>query len=292
MDKYLRPLSAVIEMLIGTMLTAAAFGLIIVPQSFAAGGITGFSRIIVNIIPIPLSVMVFILNMVLLILGFVFIGKKFVAKTVSISVLFPVMLEFFSHYTMNSIAKDTMLCATVAGVMLGIGSGLILRSGASSGGFDVLAVILNKKFKMPVATIMNICDAAVILMQSLNQPLSQTIYGIIVITISAAIVGRIVTMGTGESQIIIFSEHHTAIRNALLNELDVGMTSFSAETGYLQKQMKVIFSVVPFQKVVPIKRIILDVDPTAFVVIGETRSVLGRGYTLNRYNDHFPENDY
>lgn len=175
-----------------------------------------------------------------------------------------------------------MLCTVVAGVMLGVGSGLILRSGASSGGFDILAVILNKRFKIPVATVMNICDAAVILVQSLKQPLSQTIYGVIVITISATIVGRIVTMGTGERQITIFSEHHAEIRNALLNEFDVGMTSFIAETGYRQQQMNVIVSVVPFQKVLPIKRIILDVDPTAFVVIGEIRSVLGRGYTINR----------
>ncbi|MGN0474246.1 MAG: YitT family protein, partial [Acutalibacteraceae bacterium] len=230
MDKYLRPLSVIIEMFIGTALTSAAFGLIIVPQSFAAGGTTGFSQIIVGIIPVPLSVMVLIVNMVLLVLGLVFIGRKFIAKTVSISILFPVMLEFFSHYSLNSIAQDPMLCTVVAGVMLGVGSGLILRSGASSGGFDILAVILNKRFKIPVATVMNICDAAVILMQSLNQPLSQTIYGVIVITISATIVGRIVTMGTGESQITIFSEHHAEIRNALLNELDVGMTSFIAET--------------------------------------------------------------
>ncbi|MCI7795123.1 MAG: YitT family protein [Lachnospiraceae bacterium] len=200
-DKYLRPLVAAIEMLIGTALTAAAFGLIIVPRGFAAGGITGFSRIIVSVIPIPLSAMVFIANMSLLILGLVFIGKKFIAKTVSISILFPVMLEVFSHHALNSIAQDTMLCTIVAGVMLGVGSGLILHSGASSGGFDILAVTLNKKCNIPVAVVMNICDAAVILMQSLNQPLIQTIYGIIVITISAAIVGRIVTMGAGESQI-------------------------------------------------------------------------------------------
>lgn len=281
-EKYLRPLVAAIEMLIGTALTSAAFGLIIVPRGFAAGGITGFSRIIVNMIHIPLSAMVFIINMSLLILGLVFIGKKFIAKTISISILFPVMLEVFSHHALNSIAQDTMLCTIVAGVMLGVGSGLILRSGASSGGFDILAVILNKKYNIPVAIVMNICDAAVILMQSLNQPLIQTIYGVIVITISAVIVGRIVTMGAGESQILVFSEHHAEIRDALLNELDVGMTSFIAETGYDQKQIKVIVSVVPFQKVVSIKRAILDVDPTAFVVIGEIHSVLGRGYTLNR----------
>ena len=285
MEKYLRSLRAAVEMLIGTALTAAAFGLIIVPQGFAAGGVTGFSKILARLIPLPLSAVVFLVNMALLVLGLVFAGRKFVAKTVAISILFPAMLEVFSHYSLNSIAGDPMLCAVVAGVMLGVGSGLILHSGASSGGFDILAVILNKKFKTPVATFMNVCDAAVIVLQSLGQPLIQTIYGVIVITISAAIVGRIVTMGTGESQVMVFSEHHAEIREALLHELDVGMTSLNAETGYQQKEMKVIVSVVPYQKVVPMKRVIMGVDPTAFVVIGEIRSVLGRGYTINRYNN-------
>lgn len=282
MKKYIQPLISVIEMLVGAALTAAAFGFIIVPQGFAAGGVTGLSRIIIRIIPVPLSVVVFIINMGLLILGLVFVGKEFVAKTAAISVLFPALLEVFSRYSLRSIEQDPMLCTIVAGVTLGAGVGLILRSGASSGGFDILAVILNRKFKVSVAAVLNICDASVIIMQSLRQPLNQAIYGIMVITISAAIVSRIVTLGTGESQVMIFSEHHDAIRDALLHELDVGMTSFNAETGFNQKQIKVIVSVVPYQKVVPMKRIIMGADPTAFVVIGEIRNVLGRGYTLNR----------
>lgn len=282
MKKYIQPLISVIEMLVGAALTAAAFGFIIVPQGFAAGGVTGLSRIIIRIIPVPLSVVVFIINMGLLILGLVFVGKEFVAKTAAISVLFPALLEVFSRYSLRSIEQDPMLCTIVAGVMLGAGVGLILRSGASSGGFDILAVILNRKFKVSVAAVLNICDASVIIMQSLRQPLNQAVYGIMVITISAAIVSRIVTLGTGESQVMIFSEHHDAIRDALLHELDVGMTSFNAETGFRQKQIKVIVSVVPYQKVVPMKRIIMGADPTAFVVIGEIRNVLGRGYTLNR----------
>ena len=178
-----------------------------------------------------------------------------------------------------------MLCTIVAGVMLGIGSGLTLRSGASSGGSDIIGVILNKKFKIPVSVVMNVCDASVIILQALGQPLVQTIYGIMVITISAAIVGRVLTFGTGESQIVIFSEYHDEIRDALLNELDAGLTSLVAESGYRQKQMKVIVSVVPYQKVMSVKQMILGIDPAAFVVVDEIRSVLGRGYTIDRRSE-------
>ena len=80
--------------------------------------------------------------------------------------------------------------------MLGTGAGLILRGSASSGGFDILAVILNQKYKLPVATVMNICDVLVILMLALGKPLLPTVYGILTITISAAIVSHVITPGT------------------------------------------------------------------------------------------------
>ena len=133
-----------------------------------------------------------------------------------------------------------MLCSVAAGALLGVGAGLILRSGASSGGFDVFAVILNKKFDVPVATVLNLCDAAVIVMQALGQPLVQTLYGLLVIFISAAIVNRVITLGAKQSHITIYSDHHDEIRSALLGEADVGMTSYLAETGFPMKNIKYV----------------------------------------------------
>lgn len=285
MKNYARSIFAAFEMLTGTALTAAAFGLVIIPQGFAAGGVTGFSKIITGMIPIPLSVMVFAINMSLLILGLVFVGRAFAAKTVAVSVLFPVLLELFSDHSLDSIRQDAMLCTIIAGVTLGMGAGLILRSGASSGGSDIIGVVINRKFKIPVAVVMNLCDAAVIIMQAIGQPLTQTIYGIMVITISAAVVGRVVSFDAGESQIVAFSEYHDKIRDALLNELDAGLTSLVAESGYQQKQMKVIVSVVPYQKVMRVKQMIMHIDPAAFVIVDEIHSVPGRGYTIEKRLD-------
>ena len=280
---YIQKLISAAELLIGTALTAAAFGLIILPQDFAAAGVTGFARTITHNIPVPLSVMVFIVNMLLMILGLVFVGRRFVAKTIAVSILFPILLEIFSRCPLNSLGEDATLFTVIAGAMLGTGAGLILRSGASSGGFDILAVILNQKYKLPVATVMNICDVLVILMQALGKPLLPTVYGILTITISAAIVSHVVTLGTGESQIMVFSEHHDEIRTALLHDLDVGMTFLNAETGFGHTPTKVIVSIVPYQKVLPVKRMITSIDPTAFVVVAEIRSVLGKGYTLDKH---------
>lgn len=280
--KYMEQLSSIAQMLVGSAFSAAAFGFIIIPQGFAAGGVTGLARVLSRFVPVSLAAVVLILNMALLVLGLIFVGRAFAAKTVALSVLFPILLEFFSRYPLYELCGDTMLSALAAGLLLGAGSGLILRSGASSGGFDVLAVILNRSFGTSVATVMNICDCIVIIMQALRAPMLNTAYGILVITLAAFVVNRVVTCGKDQSQVMVFSEHNEAIREVLLNELDVGVTFLEAESGYRQKRMKVIVSVMPYRKVVPMKKLITDINPTAFVVVDSIHSVLGRGYTLDK----------
>lgn len=286
MDKkrWIQEVFAFLELFLGTAMNAAAFGLIIVPQGFAAGGITGFSRLLCRLVPLPLSVVVLLLNMLLLAVGLIFVSKAFVAKTAAVSFLFPAMLEVFSRLSVGDLLGDYMMSALAAGALLGIGTGLVLRSGASCGGFDVIGVIFNKRFGFPVANVMNVCDTSVIVLQALGQPLLKTMYGILVIAIVTVFVSRVVTLGTGESQVLIFSKQHDAIRQALLRDLDVGVTSLRAESGYERANMMVIVTVMPYQKVAEMKRIIMRIDPTAFVVVDQIHSVLGKGYTTEKHH--------
>lgn len=199
-----------IEMLFGSILMAASFGLIIIPQEFSAGGITGLARVLQSVLPVNLSLLVFFFNMFLLLAGFLFIGKEFVAKTIAVSVLFPLFLEFFSGFSVNSLKEDALVSVLIAGCMLGAGAGLIIRSGASGGGFDTLAIILHKKFGLPVAVIMNFCDVAVILLQIVGHPVLKSIYGIITITLSAYIVKQVITLKKHESNCFCHSLLQTA----------------------------------------------------------------------------------
>lgn len=183
------------EMILGTTLSAAAFSLIIVPQGFAAGGITGLSRIICHFTGNSLSLVVLILSLGLLFAGLVCIGWSFVAKTVFLSVLFPVMLDLLSSYSMTGLYSNPAISILLAGVLLGCGAGLILKSGASAGGFDIIALILNKHWNIPVASAMRAFDCSVILMQAIGQPLLQTVYGILVIILSSVIINMMLLPG-------------------------------------------------------------------------------------------------
>ena len=278
MNRYLKGTISATQLILGTALTAAAFGLVIIPQGFATAGVTGFSRMLTQLIPINLSCMVFIINMMLLVSGYIFVGKKFVAKTIASSFLFPLFLELFSRIPFDYLNDQVLLSVILGGALLGVGAGLVLRSGASTGGFDVLAVILNRKYKMPVSRVMNIIDAAIILMQAIGQPLPKTIEGIIVITLSAVIVGRIIALGKEDKCIMIFSELNEEINRALLNLSDVRIVSYNADAGTQLRYTNMIVSIAPGAKVSQLKRIVNIIDPGAVIVINNAHNALGRVY--------------
>lgn len=270
-----------LEIIIGCLLAAASFGLFILPQKFAAGGITGLSIILSSFIPLKLSLIILLLNTCLFLSGWIFISKEFILKTAITSFLFPVLLEFFNRITFfKETASDPLLSAIIAGGMLGLGTGLILRGNGSCGGFDTLGVILHKYFNLNLSIIMYVCDTLVILLQYHN--LMKTIYGIFVIMISSLIVNKVLTYGHAQSKLLIFSHQYERIREELLFSQDIGLTYLKSETGYLRKEMMVIAAIAPYSKINAIKQSIYKIDPDAFVVIEDVHSVLGKGYTISR----------
>ena len=267
--------------IIGNVLTAMAFGFIILPQSFACGGVTGLCVLLNQLIPIPLTVLLYIVNGLLFALGFFLVSKEFVMKTLISTLTFPLFLQFAREYHgFLSLAKDPFLSTVIAGSVLGLGSGLILRGDGSSGGFDILGVIAHKYFHIPVSTLMYVGDTIVILSQ--HHSILNTAYGIVIIVMCTIIINEVLSYGEFNSQIIIISSHYQEIREELLKHQDTGMTYLDAQTGYLGKQTKVIITVTPYSKIKSIKKAVNTIDPQAFVIIEDVRSVLGKGYTLSK----------
>ncbi len=269
-----------LEILIGTILCASAYGLFILPQSFAAGGVTGLSVILANYLPFSLSAIVLAVNTILFLFGLVFLGVPFAMKTAIVSFAFPVLLGIISGIDFSATASDPFLSAVLAGLFLGTGAGLVLRGNGSNGGFDILGMIAKKYFHLAPALIMYCLDLAVILYHAVNIPVMNTIYGLVVIMISNLTITEVLTYGRNVAKIMIFSRKYEEIRPVILKDLDNGMTYLNGVTGYEQKETKVIVTVVPYNKINPVKKAVLNIDPEAFVVVENVRSVLGRGYTM------------
>ena len=182
-----------LELVTGTFLTATAFGMIIIPQGFSSGGVTGLARLTAASLSVPLSAVVMVYNVALLILGYFVCGKRFALKTVFSSLMFPILLEFFSG--IPAAAPSGIFGALAAGLLLGSGVGLTIRSGASLGGFDVIAVVLDRRFGIPMGVVLCVIDCTVIVLQSIGNPAPESVYGIVAIAVSAVLTKPISVMG-------------------------------------------------------------------------------------------------
>jgi uncharacterized membrane-anchored protein YitT (DUF2179 family) len=268
---------------LGSCLTAFAFAFVVIPQGLAAGGVTGFSILLRNIIPLPISVLVFLINLILFVLGWLVVGKDFVFKTLIASIVFPVALELAQHiHIFDELATDALGSSLIAGAVLGLGSGMILNGKGSGGGFDVIGVVLNKKIGVSVSFVMYSFDFGIILAQTVLNGMLKTVYGIIVIIVAGFVVEKLVVRGKSASRILIFSNYYEDICKELISNLDVGMTFVEGEGGYLRKHEKIIMTVVHFDMVEKIKRSVYAIDPSAFVMIDTVNYVGGRGYTMDR----------
>lgn len=283
-NNMLKRFSSYLLVILGCSLTAAAFGLIALPQSFAAGGVTGLSMLLHRVVPVPVSLLVLILNLALFFLGWIFVGKEFVLKSFLSTITYPLMLEVFQKvHVLSDLSGDPLLSSILAGAMLGFGSGLMLLGHGSSGGFDIVGVVANKKWRVSVSLVTYSFDFVIILAYALSTDLLNTVYGLLMIAVAGVVTEKMVLSGKASGKLLIFSQKHEEIREMLLHHHDVGMTFLNGETGLKGEPIRVIVSIIPYRKIEAVKRSVYRIDPTAFLVMESVRHVAGRGYTIDRY---------
>lgn len=264
----MKKVTELLFLVVGNMLSAAAISMIALPQGISVGGTSGLAKVIVSFLPMPMSVVLWTINLVLFALAFFVLGKEFAIKTVISSIIFPLFLNFAMNIdVLEDLSQDPLLSSILGGFLLGCGSGLILRGNGSSGGFDILAVIANQKWNIPTAVIIGLCDTVVLLLQVNWNHILYSVYGIVMIIVTSVMVNKIVTKENNEVKLMIFSEYENEIKNVLLNQEDCGVSVLKAETGYTGKEMNVIVSVIPYDKVQSCKAAVLGCDPNAFVVL-------------------------
>ena len=147
-----------VMVIVGTTMTALAFGLLILPKRILAGGVTGCARLISAWCALPVSGIVLVINTGLFIAGYLCMGRAFVMRSVVSTFCFPLALELAQKLTQPEISS-TPAAAAAAGALLGIGGALVMIGNGSQGGFDIIAIIRNKKWNLPIAAVVNGIDA-------------------------------------------------------------------------------------------------------------------------------------
>ena len=164
----------------GTTLTAAAFGLLILPAGILVGGVTGCARLLSTVVALPVSGIVLVINAGLFLAGYLCMGRAFVIRSAVSTFYFPLVLELTQRLPGLRITSIPA-AAVAAGVLLGVGGALVILGNGSQGGFDIIAVILNKKRAVPIAVVINGIDAVLILLQVSHAAASQIIGALLLV---------------------------------------------------------------------------------------------------------------
>jgi uncharacterized membrane-anchored protein YitT (DUF2179 family) len=276
----------ILSVLIGNTLLAFGVCAFVVPNGIMLGGSTGIALAVQHFLPgLRLSVISAIINIALFLLGFVCLGKKFAATSLLSTLIYPLILAVFESLPLGQLFQEGIVLNSLAcAVLFGLGIGMVVRAGGSTGGMDIPPIILNKWKGIPVGTSMMFFDSAVVLLQVLVNGLDGILCSLLVIFVMSATVNRSLVSGEEKVQVMVFSPSYEQIRKVLLEKVVVGVTMLNVETGYDGLQQKAVLSVVYARKYPEIRDAVLAIDPKAFIVTSEVTNVNGKGYTLHRYD--------
>ena len=278
-----KSMETLVCVLLGNAVLAFTVAAFLVPQGIIMGGATGIGLTIAHFIALDLSAIIFVVNNVLFVLGTAVLGKKFALTTLISTFVYPVFLSVMRSIPgITELTDNIMLAALYGGALLGLGIGLVVRVGASTGGTDILALVLHKWFHIPLAVFVYIVDFTVLLCQALFSNSEQILYGILVLIVSTMALNRVMLMGQAQIQLFIITEKYEEVKEKVLKEMDAGVTLVHIETGYGAKQQKGVLCVIPNRKLYSINQMVQMIDPQAFITITQINEVRGRGFTIER----------
>ncbi len=278
-----KSMETLVCVLLGNAVLAFTVAAFLVPQGIIMGGATGIGLTIAHFIALDLSAIIFVVNNVLFVLGTAVLGKKFALTTLISTFVYPVFLSVMRSIPgITELTDNIMLAALYGGALLGLGIGLVVRVGASTGGTDILALVLHKWFHIPLAVFVYIVDFTVLLCQALFSNSEQILYGILVLIVSTMALNRVMLMGQAQIQLFIITEKYEEVKEKVLKEMDAGVTMVHIETGYGAKQQKGVLCVIPNRKLYSINQLIQMIDPQAFITITQINEVRGRGFSIER----------
>ena len=178
-----------------------------------------------------------------------------------------------------------MLNVFFAALGLGLSLGMVIRGGGSTGGMDIPPLILNRFFRIPVSVTLWAFDFCILLSQLLFHPVEDLLYGILLIIIISIALNKVMLLGTSKTEVKIISAKADQIREAILSQVDRGVTILHGEGGYSREGTEVLLSIVSNHEMPKIERLARDIDPTCFMIINRVSEVWGRGFSFGRYEN-------
>ena len=281
---HLKRAGTVATVILGNVFYAFVIRLFLLPGNLMTGGTTGIGLVVKHFTGTSISGFVLVFNIVMLLVGWTLLGKKFALTTVISSFTYPIALEAANHIFGDLvITTDPMLNTIFAGLGIGIGLGIVIRTGASTGGMDIPPLVLNKYFRIPVSLSLNVFDILILVLQIVYNPPERVLYGVLLVMIYTTVLDKVLMMGNTKTEVKIISSQVEEIRQAILAQVDRGVTMLYGEGGYRQEQTQIVLSIVSNRELPQVERLIRHIDPEAFMIVSRVTEVRGRGFSLSKH---------
>lgn len=264
---------------VGVFLYALCFNLFLIPNDLVVSGFSGIAIVVQRVFGWNANAFIYITNGILLVLGFIFLGWKITKKNIAGSILYPVMITvtnpvatFLNNYI---IGDDFYLILLFAIILYGVSSGLIYRTGFSTGGSDIIMQILNKYMKISESKSMIVANSVIILIGMFVFGFNKGVYSFIILICSTYFIDKIM-FGLSDSKVFyIYTKKVRKLKKLILNDFQTGFTSIPSCGGYSKKRNFMIMCVVSNRDYYLFKQKILEIDPNAFIIINSCYEVNG-----------------
>lgn len=271
-------LKSSVVILLGTFIMAIGINAFIIPHSLLSGGVSGLAIILHYLTNTSAGIFVLLLNIPIFILGFKEIDRRFAF----VSLVGMVSSSFFLILT-ESLSKtiwieDILASSIYGGIFVGFASGIIFRVRASTGGTDIISVIMKKKFEIGISSILFIMNVIIVLIGSLISDYTLAIYTLISMFISTVVMNKIIIGLDTKKLVLIITDNHEEISKSLMDRVKRGVTFLESEGAYSRKKKKVVYCVISTRQLAVVKNIVIDTDPTAFMTVMDTAEIHGSGF--------------
>ena len=269
-----------ILMLLGSFVYAAGFQFILLPNSIPTGGIGGIAMIINKFTNLPIGTLIIVLNIPLFLIAWKKLGLKFMLSSIVGTIVSSLFIDILAIFPFE-LTRDPFLTCVFGGIIYGGGLGLIYRSGATSGGSDIVAKLMRVRYPfMNFGTAMLILDIIIISLYAvIFDKTESAMYALITMFISSKVIDLVLYGADIAKLCIIISDHGDAVRDFIFETLDRGVTFLQGSGGYSEQSKKIVICVIRPRQIVDLRASINKVAPDAFIIITDSREVFGNGFS-------------
>jgi uncharacterized membrane-anchored protein YitT (DUF2179 family) len=280
----------IILICLGNFLLAVSVACFLVPNDILSGGVAGLAVALLPIIPsLNTTLFITIATILLFIIGTILLGRGFFIKTLISTITYPVFLNILTVFMEGKMFTDNIIVASIyTGLFMGLGVGIVFRTGSSTGGMDIPALLMEKYLHVPLHIAVLIIDAITVILGIATYSVNAALIGLISVYVSSVMIDYAVSFGGQKTKsVMIISNHYEEMMKRIDKELERGMTLLHAEGGYRREDIEVLLCVVDNKQYPKLNMIVKDIDPYAFLIVQDAHEIHGNGFTYYKELEYF-----